>query len=104
MSIQPPPAGVVLVISLGDQRFPDEMYMPLFTSLSKLSRLEHIREPLYVVDYLNNNNPAAILVVDSAIHEPKNSDALDKVKEYLSGGGTVVFACMFSSFIRPPEL
>lgn len=33
-------------------------------------------------------------VADSGIREPKNCAVLDKVKEYLSGGGTTIFACV----------
>ncbi|KAL1960504.1 hypothetical protein VTO42DRAFT_7803 [Malbranchea cinnamomea] len=97
---QPPS---VLVVSLDDPGWLHDMYKSLFTSLSKHASLKHAEKAREVVEHLNYHHPNAVIVTDPGIREPKNSTALAKLKEYLSNGGTAIFACMFSSFIRPPD-
>lgn len=96
-----PPA--VLVMTLNDPGWLNDMYKSLFSSLSKHAILKHVENPREAVEYLDNHHPVAVLVTDPSIREPKNSSALQRLKEYISGGGTAIFACMFSSFIRPPD-
>lgn len=93
----------VLVMSLDDPGYLDDMYKPLLSSLTQSSRLTHIRDPDDAIIHLDNNNPAAILITDPGIADSSFSDVLSKVKEYTSRGGTVIFACMFSSFIAPDD-
>lgn len=96
-----PPA--VLVMALNDPGWLHDMYKNLFSSLSKHASLKHVETPREAVEYLDNHRPVAVLVTDPSIREPRNSSALQKLKEYLSSGGTVIFACMFSSFVRPSD-
>lgn len=93
----------VLVISLDDPGFLDDMYKSLFTSLAQNSRLTHVRDSRDAIDYFDSNNPAAILITDPGIVDSDYAEVLAKAKEYISRGGTAIFACMFSSFITPDD-
>lgn len=95
--------ATALVMSLNDPGWLNDMYKGLFSSLSKHASLKHVEDCREAVEYLDNHHPTAVLVTDPSIRESKNSAALGKLKEYVSAGGTAIFGCMFSSFIRPPD-
>ncbi|KIW13028.1 hypothetical protein PV08_08215 [Exophiala spinifera] len=67
--------------------------------------LTQVRNAQQALDMLNGNGkPQAILVADAGVASRVNNDVIDKLIEYVRGGGIVVLAGSFSSSIRPSDM
>ncbi len=93
----------VFLLSLDSQPWFDEMYEPLITSLSERARLKRATTARGALNYLGNR-PEVVLVTDPGITNPANLTVLEKLKDYVYGGGTAILGCTFSSFIGPSDM
>ncbi|KAI9716442.1 MAG: hypothetical protein M1812_005337 [Candelaria pacifica] len=96
----------IFLLALDQQSFWDELYSNLVDSLAAKATIKRAVKPQPALTYLTNNTPSAIIVTDPAIVKSKatTNAVRDKVIEYARGGGIVVLATLFSSFVRPDDL
>ena len=96
----------IALISL-DQAYASDfenIYADLIIQFAAQSTLQRCNDVNSMVDYLTNTTPSAIIFTDPGIATKPNARATEKLKEYVSNGGTAIFACTFSSFITPPQM
>ncbi|KAK8159641.1 hypothetical protein IWX90DRAFT_508254 [Phyllosticta citrichinensis] len=95
----------IFVLCLGEAPLFDEMYAGFWNTLEDYAQDHQETDARSALDYLGAHRPDKILVVDPEVaNKRKHPALLSKLKEYVSRGGTVIFCCIFSSFISPPEL
>ncbi|KAL1614498.1 hypothetical protein SLS56_012087 [Neofusicoccum ribis] len=94
----------ILMVSLDGQPWFDDMYSSLLSSLHDRARVRRVADASSLLDQLGSDSPAAVLVTDPGITHRKHRQALQKLVEYVSDGGTAVFCGTFSSFIQPSDL
>jgi hypothetical protein len=80
------------------------MYSDLLSSILAKYRVQRARTDAAAQCYLDARRPVAILLPDPAITLKQSSALLKKVKNYVQAGGVAIFACNFSSFIRPLDM
>jgi hypothetical protein len=90
----------ILLLSLAFQNFLDDTYSSLIDSLDKFTQLKRAKSSNGAIQYLEANNPKAILVTDEGLTETKNRAVLEKVQSYIQNGGLVIFGLHFSNFTR----
>lgn len=99
-----PAAPVVLIISLDGAK---DMFLNidkhLMAELGQRADIIHATEPGEAAVALSTR-PSAVLVTEPSIIDKKKKSLLDQLVAYVKGGGTVVFAGQFSSFLRPPDM
>ncbi|KAJ9645261.1 hypothetical protein H2201_005607 [Coniosporium apollinis] len=94
----------ILLLSLANKEWFDEMYSRLINTLAEGATLQRASKPDAALRYLANNTPQAILVTDAGLAERNHSAVLARVVEYARSGGIVVVGCMFSSFMSRPKM
>ncbi|KAF2228736.1 hypothetical protein EV356DRAFT_497517 [Viridothelium virens] len=97
---------IVFLLSLGLECWFDERYARLIDLLANRANIKRATKSDAAIRYLTNNSPSAIIVTDPSIVGKSSSkqQVLGKVENFISNGGTAIFACHFSSFIRPPDM
>ncbi|KAL9085258.1 MAG: hypothetical protein Q9165_007692 [Trypethelium subeluteriae] len=97
---------IVFLLSLDYKSWFDEAYARLIDLLADRADIKRAKKSDAAVRFLTNNSPSAIIITDPSIviKSRSNQQVLDKVKDFTSNGGTAIFACHFSSFIRPPDM
>lgn len=75
------------------------MYDKLIDALANRAKVQRSSNANSAARYLTNNCPSAIIITDPGVTVDSNRKALDKLKTYVSNGGTAIFGCNFSSFI-----
>ena len=101
---EPAQKPTIFLLSLENQPWFDEMYDKLIDALANRAEVKRSSNSDSAVRYLANNSPSAIIITDPGITVESNREALDKLKTYISNGGTAIFGCNFSSFIKPPDM
>ncbi|KAL1619035.1 hypothetical protein SLS54_006886 [Diplodia seriata] len=99
-------APFFIVISLaGDPRF-DHYYRYLAAMFYGRARIVRANDPSAACAYLAAAAapPTAILVTDAGITTTHEGSVLDRLKEYVSNGGTAIFCGLFSIYVQPDRL
>ncbi|KAH7042238.1 ribonuclease H-like domain-containing protein [Macrophomina phaseolina] len=94
------------VLSLGALPWFEEMYGSLLDALDDCAHIRRVSTARAALESLTTvaTKPAAILVVDAGIAQKGGLDIMNKLAEYVADGGTAIFCCAFSSFVRPSDL
>ncbi len=98
----------VLYLRLGDgmqSSIFDDMYQNLCTEIDEKYSTLQARSAADVKPLLSSPSLKAILVVDGGLSTGKYHIKLQKeLSTYTKAGGTIIFCCLFSNFVRPPDL
>lgn len=96
---------LIVVLCLDNEPVSDVINNHLYTALAKEDVVRKARTLPEARRYLTSTTrPHAILVVDAAVTYPENREVLLRLVEYAQAGGTVVYAGVFSSMVRYPDL
>ncbi|KAL8868016.1 MAG: hypothetical protein Q9174_005273 [Haloplaca sp. 1 TL-2023] len=96
----------VLYLRLGDnaqQTMFSDIYKDTISQIDKTYGSIELKDAAAAQAILSSEPPKAILVVDGGLSWPKYTALQVQLARYVQAGGTVVFCCLFSSFIRPPN-
>lgn len=96
----------VLLLCLAKQPYFEEMYAHMLAALhARATLVEVCTEEEAVLRLSKPSDLTAVLVTDAAVTSSKHRKTLDSLVQYAkTGGGTVVYGCMFSSFVRPSDM
>ncbi|KAL8914975.1 MAG: hypothetical protein Q9172_006980 [Xanthocarpia lactea] len=98
----------VLYLRLGDgmqSSIFDDMYQSLCTEIDEKYSTTQALSAADVKPLLSSPSLKAILVVDGGLSTGKHHIKLQKeLSTYAKAGGTIIFCCLFSDFVRPPDL
>lgn len=93
---------LVLVFSLSAFSDDDGMDAQLLHHLRTKSQVEVVKARDLALRWLSKNpQPQAILLADEYVTEKGQEPLLKKLAEYAKSGGTIVFGCRFSTFVKP---
>ena len=97
-------APQILIVLLAQKELFDDMYGPFCSRLS--TQFSFVRKNTIddAYTYLSGANPSAVLVADGGLASKQNGHLQKSLVRYAKAGGTVLFACLFSSFVRPLDL
>ncbi|EMD35990.1 hypothetical protein CERSUDRAFT_156736 [Gelatoporia subvermispora B] len=94
----------ILLLSLS-QLGMEESNDHLYTALRQRAELAHLSTAQAAIKRLARTpTPQAVIVTDAGVTEPDNCNVLERLVSYAKGGGIVVFACQFSSFVKYDDL
>jgi hypothetical protein len=93
----------IFLLSLDKQPFFEDMYARLIDAIASKATMQRASDPTSAHTYLSTNTPTAIIITDPGITKAAHSAVLEKVISYVHSGGIAIFACHFSSFIRPTD-
>ena len=97
----------ILYLRLGDETQAslfDDMYQDVRTKIASLSSTEEAKTSAAAQTSLSTQRFKAILAVDGGIATRRNNAFQKSLATYAKNGGTVIFCCLFSSFVRPPDM
>ncbi|KAL8773888.1 MAG: hypothetical protein Q9209_001318 [Squamulea sp. 1 TL-2023] len=98
----------VLYLHLGDETQTsifDDLYQSLCAEINKKYKTIQARSTADATPLLSSPSLKAILIVDAGLTTGKHHIALQKqLSAYAKAGGTIIFCCLFSSFVTPPDL
>ncbi|KAL6301888.1 hypothetical protein BKA93DRAFT_442434 [Sparassis latifolia] len=95
----------ILLLSLNKFSGFDELHGHLLTALRAKAEVHEVTSSGNAIQRLSTApHPKAIIVTDAGVTERKNNKVLAKLVEYVTSGGTIIFACQFSSFVRPVDM
>ncbi|KAL8780193.1 MAG: hypothetical protein Q9213_006591 [Squamulea squamosa] len=98
----------VLYLRLGDETQAsvfDDLYQSFCSEISEKYATIEARSAADTTPLLSSPSLKAILVVDAGLTIGKHHIALQKqLSAYAKAGGTVIFCCIFSGFVIPPDL
>lgn len=97
----------IVLLSLERQPWMDEMYGALFTALRDKADVTEITTPEEADDLFltSTNKPNIIIATDASLTNAKFRKQQDAAVTYVrSHGGTLLLACLFSSFAPPPDI
>jgi len=89
----------ILLLSLAFQSYFDETYASLIDKLSILSRLKRAKSISGAINYLDANNPKAILVTDEGLTETENRVVRERIVSYVRKGGLIIVGLHFPNFV-----
>lgn len=84
----------------------NDLYSPVEAKIKTDYQTQEQRSIGDARTYLSTARPSAILAVDAGLlgNTYEHGKLQKEVAKYVSGGGTLIMACLFSSFARPPQL
>ncbi|KAL8996184.1 MAG: hypothetical protein Q9169_004250 [Polycauliona sp. 2 TL-2023] len=98
----------VLLLRLGDETQTsifDDLYQDFCDEIGAKYSISQAKSAREVDSLLSNPSLQAILIVDGGLTVGKEHIVLQKqLSSYVNAGGTVIFCCLFSSFVRPPDV
>lgn len=94
------------VLSLDDLPWFEDMYGSLLDALDGYAHVRRVSTARAALERLTSvvSKPAAILVVDAGITQKEGLGVMEKLAKYVTDGGTAIFCCSFSSFVRFSDL
>lgn len=97
-------APQILLLPLEQEEMFNELYGDFCSDIS--AQFSSIRKTTVddAYTYLSGTKPSAVLVVDGGLASKRNTHLHQSLARYAKAGGTVIFACLFSSFVRPADL
>jgi len=100
MPIEAPAKPLLLLISLNQEPWFDEMFAPLIDKILAKAIMQRAKAPNAVRDALLENKPSAILITDEALTTREHAQVWDTVLNYVREGGIAVCMGSFSSFVN----
>ncbi|OBZ72933.1 Mitochondrial import receptor subunit TOM34 [Grifola frondosa] len=95
----PKPLVLLLCLEFHQGTF-DKLNSPLLSALRAKADVQRVTSSSDILQRLSQNPaPKAVLAMDPAVTERRNSKVLKKLVQYVKSGGTIIFACQFSSFV-----
>ncbi|CAH0395642.1 unnamed protein product [Bemisia tabaci] len=96
---------VIVLLSLKQHSFWDEMYAELIPKLNARATVVTLKDTEETKEYLTNHTitPSAIIATDEAVCT-KKPNLTKRLKIYVENGGTLILATLFPSFVRPNNL
>lgn len=82
----------------------DDLYQNVRTQIASLAPTQEAKTMVAAQSLLSTESFKAVLAVDGGVAMKKNTAVAKQLASYAAGGGTVLFCCMFSSFVRPPDM
>ncbi|KAL8955237.1 MAG: hypothetical protein Q9183_006733 [Haloplaca sp. 2 TL-2023] len=100
-------AAQILYLRLGDgaqqEIFPN-MYKNIISQIDNKYGTTELKDAATVQEMLSSEPPKAILVLDGGLSWPKYTALQVQLARYVQAGGIVIFCCLFSSFVRLPNV
>ncbi|KAL8672224.1 MAG: hypothetical protein Q9168_003296 [Polycauliona sp. 1 TL-2023] len=82
-----------------------DLYEHLRSEISAKYAVSQATSAAEIKPFLSSPSLQAILVVDGGLTVGKKHVVLQtQLSSYVKAGGTVIFCCLFSSFVRPPDM
>ncbi|KAL8921966.1 MAG: hypothetical protein Q9208_005420 [Pyrenodesmia sp. 3 TL-2023] len=94
----------VLYLRIGDDMQVsvfDDLYQGVLAKVASVSTTQEAKSAAAAQSLLATQSFKAVLIVDAGIAWPKNKPLQKQLASYAQQGGTVIFCCIFSSFVRP---
>ncbi|KAJ0422189.1 hypothetical protein BJY00DRAFT_280383 [Aspergillus carlsbadensis] len=88
----------ILLLSVSDHGFLDDMYAPLFDQLSESANLKSVKKASEAIKALDEDNFKAVIITDEGLTERRNKKVLEKVKTYVQNGGLAIVGLHFTGF------
>lgn len=82
----------------------DDLYQDVRTMVASVSPTHEAKNAAIAQTLLSTQSFKAVLLIDGGIAWPKNKPLQKQLASYAKGGGTVIFSCLFSSFIRRRDM
>ena len=94
----------ILLLPLAQEELFNQMYTPLCSQIS--AKYTTVRKTTVddAYSFISSSKPAAVLIADGGLALKKNNHLQRSLIRYAKAGGTVIFGCLFSSFVRPSDL
>jgi hypothetical protein len=90
----------ILLLSLAFQSFLDEIYSSLIDNLNRSAQLKRAKTVSSTINYLEANNPRAILVTNKGLTKTKNKVVCEKVVLYVCNSSLVIVRLHFLNFTK----
>ncbi|KAL8716071.1 MAG: hypothetical protein Q9225_006241 [Loekoesia sp. 1 TL-2023] len=97
----------ILFLRLGDNAqisIYDDLYKSLHNQIASLCSTTEAKTLPAAQSLLSTQPFKAVLAVDGGIAIRRNNTLQRQLASYAKNGGTVIFCCLFSSFVRPPDM
>ncbi|KAL9027079.1 MAG: hypothetical protein Q9196_004345 [Gyalolechia fulgens] len=97
----------VLYLLLGDDAQASifhDLYQNVRTRINSLTPTIEAKTTVAAQSLLSTQSFKAILAVDGGIAVRRNNALQQQLASYVKLGGTVIFCCLFSSFVRPSDM
>lgn len=82
----------------------DELYQGVRAQIASLASTQEATSMASAQSLLSTQSFMAVLVVDGGLSVKKHNALQKQLASYATVGGTVIFCCLFASFIRPPDM
>ena len=96
----------VMRLYLEDYEWLDEMYEKFLATLKARTQLIDCRKAEEAIQHLERRDLHAVLVYEPSImkNDTKAKAVVSSLLSFIKTGGTLVFACLCSSFVSPPDV
>lgn len=101
-----PPQVLFLKLSPEYDSIFNDLYAPVEAKIKTDFQTQEQRSIAGARTYLSTTKPLAILAVDAGLLGTtyEHGRLQKELATYVSNGGTLIMACLFSGFARPPQL
>ncbi|KAL8981037.1 MAG: hypothetical protein Q9177_005699 [Variospora cf. flavescens] len=82
----------------------DELYQGVRAQIASLASTQEATSMESAQSLLSTQSFMAVLVVDGGSSVKEHNALQKQLVSYATVGGTVIFCCLFASFIRPPDM
>jgi hypothetical protein len=94
----------VLILSLEDQSWADEMYSNFMSNLTDKATVIKATDKKAALEAIVDPSLTSILVYEPSILETKHKEFAKAICEWTKEGGVTVFGALCSSFSSPPNI
>ncbi|KAI4178554.1 MAG: hypothetical protein LQ346_007409, partial [Caloplaca aetnensis] len=97
----------VLYLRLGDDAqisIFDDLCQGVVAQVASVVSTREAKSAVAAQSLLATQSFKAVLIVDAGIAWPKNKPLQKQLASYGQQGGTILFCCLFSGFVRPPDM
>ncbi|KXN91921.1 RNA polymerase II-associated protein 3 [Leucoagaricus sp. SymC.cos] len=89
----------ILILCLEDEEMFNNINGHLLKALRTKLRVVRARSSTQALTYLDAPELAGVIVADAGIVDRTNSNVVPKLVDFVKGGGSIVFGCLFPSFV-----
>ncbi|KAL8897610.1 MAG: hypothetical protein Q9207_007126 [Kuettlingeria erythrocarpa] len=82
----------------------DDLYQGVVAQVTSVASTQEAKSAAAAQSLLATQSFKAVQIVDAGIAWPKNKPLHKQLASYAQQGGTILFCCLFSSFVRPPNM
>ncbi|KAI4116013.1 MAG: hypothetical protein LQ345_003493 [Seirophora villosa] len=82
----------------------DDLYQNVRARVASLASTQEATSMAIAQSLLSTQSFKIVLVVDGGISVKKHNALQKQLASYATVGGTVIFCCIFSGFVRPPDM